>query len=76
MTPELASTRDVSAMQWRSCVGFPDYEVSECGDVRRVKVHVPARMVGSCVGLWIRTAISGTRCSTLVASNFRSQATV
>jgi HNH endonuclease len=23
-------------MQWRACVGFPDYEVSECGDVRRV----------------------------------------
>jgi len=22
-------------MEWRVCVGFPDYEVSECGDVRR-----------------------------------------
>ncbi len=27
--------RDVSEMEWRPCMGFPDYEVSECGDVRR-----------------------------------------
>lgn len=37
MTPAVVKTRDVSAMQWKSCVGFPDYEVSECGDVRRAK---------------------------------------
>ncbi len=29
--------RDVSAMEWRQCVGFPAYEVSECGDVRRIQ---------------------------------------
>jgi hypothetical protein len=23
------------SMEWRACPGFPDYEVSECGDVRR-----------------------------------------
>ena len=26
---------EVKQMEWRAGVGFPDYEVSECGDVRR-----------------------------------------
>jgi NUMOD4 motif len=25
------------SMEWRPCVGFPAYEVSECGDVRRIQ---------------------------------------
>ncbi|MES2030868.1 MAG: NUMOD4 domain-containing protein [Pseudomonadota bacterium] len=29
--------RDVTNMEWRQCVGFPAYEVSECGDVRRIQ---------------------------------------
>jgi hypothetical protein len=32
--------RDVSEMEWRPIVGFPNYEVSECGDIRRL---VPSR---------------------------------
>jgi hypothetical protein len=24
-------------MEWRACIGLPGYEVSECGDVRRIK---------------------------------------
>lgn len=31
----VAMERDTVNMEWRSCVDFPDYEVSECGDVRR-----------------------------------------
>lgn len=27
---------EVKQMEWRACIGFPDYEVSECGDVRRI----------------------------------------
>jgi hypothetical protein len=27
--------KEVSQMEWRVCIDFPDYEVSECGDVRR-----------------------------------------
>jgi hypothetical protein len=27
--------QDAYAMEWRPCARFPDYEVSECGDVRR-----------------------------------------
>lgn len=27
--------RDATTMEWRQIVGFPNYEVSECGDVRR-----------------------------------------
>lgn len=27
----------VSTMEWRQCVGYPAYEVSECGDVRRIQ---------------------------------------
>lgn len=26
---------DIKKMEWRRCADFPDYEVSECGDVRR-----------------------------------------
>jgi hypothetical protein len=26
---------EATEMQWRGCIGFADYEVSECGDVRR-----------------------------------------
>lgn len=33
-------SENVYPMQWLRCVGFPDYEVSECGDVRRA---TPAR---------------------------------
>ncbi len=29
--------RDVSTMEWRQCIGCPAYEVSECGDVRRIQ---------------------------------------
>jgi hypothetical protein len=28
----------MSAIEWRACRSFPDYEVSECGDVRRSAV--------------------------------------
>lgn len=27
----------MAAMAWRTAVGFPQYEVSECGDLRRIK---------------------------------------
>lgn len=33
----VVDNRDISSMEWRQCVGFPDYEVSECGDVRRIQ---------------------------------------
>lgn len=26
---------DVTEMEWRQCVGYPDHEISECGDLRR-----------------------------------------
>jgi hypothetical protein len=31
----LATERDVYSMEWRVCDRFPDYSVSECGDLRR-----------------------------------------
>ena len=32
-------------MEWRACIGFPQYEVSECGDVRRA-VRAATRQAG------------------------------
>lgn len=28
---------DIVVMEWRQCIGFPAYEVSECGDIRRIQ---------------------------------------
>ncbi|MCX7282475.1 MAG: HNH endonuclease [Novosphingobium sp.] len=41
----------MTEMQWRVCAGYADYEVSECGDVRRAS-HVanqPGRRLRGCI---------------------------
>lgn len=53
------------AMEWRPCARFPDYEVSECGDVRRrvAGVHRP-------VGYRLKGHIN---CDGYIAYAFRGQ---
>lgn len=38
-------------MQWRECPGFPDYDVSDCGDVRRNDrvANQPGRRLKGCI---------------------------
>ena len=37
MSQRVEHLAECVTMEWRQCVGYPAYEVSECGDVRRIQ---------------------------------------
>ena len=44
----------MSAMEWRPIPSFPDYEVSERGDVRRRRVTAQGTVAGKLMKPWVR----------------------